>query len=217
MKLEDVDSVLYQNMRKHKQNSRVENCGGVNFEKLRKCFDQSLGAFQSVSKGATTQNEGKFPLFPAEVLVTEFGLDKSAVCHWLCWLESLSTVPFVHYHHHDEDEADHGEEGQESREKDAEEEPMQVVALLNEDIEVKGCDPDANIEPVTHIWNVCHRHLAPRFKVPTVSTWVWEPTSWPVEAFLMSSVGHSLHILHILHFRWLTSKAWTSRTSKIIR
>ena len=135
---------------KHSNNTglSVENCGGVNLE-LRKCFDQSLRAFQSVSKGETAGNDGKFPLFSAEVLVTEFGLDQSAVCHWLCWLESLSSAPFVHYHHHDEDEADHHDH-QEKEEKD-EEEPMQVVELLNADIEVKSCDPDAQIEPVTHI------------------------------------------------------------------
>ena len=118
-------------------------------KRLAKCFDQSLRAFQSVSKGETAGNDGKFPLFSAEVLVTEFGLDQSAVCHWLCWLESLSSAPFVHYHHHDEDEADHHDH-HEKEEKD-EEEPMQVVELMNADIEVKACDPDAQIEPVTHI------------------------------------------------------------------
>eukprot|EP00438_Fugacium_kawagutii_P023655 Skav206419 [mRNA] locus=scaffold292:360054:374362:+ [translate_table: standard] len=63
---------------------------------------EGLMAFDKLPKGG----EEKFPLFPASSIVTEFGVEEIAVCHWLCWIESLSTVPLVHYHSGDEDNED---------------------------------------------------------------------------------------------------------------
>lgn len=58
--------------------------------------------------------EGKLPLMSAEAMVSEFGLEQSAVCHWLAWIESLSSVPLVHYHHEEADEANVASEGDEN-------------------------------------------------------------------------------------------------------
>ena len=67
-----------------------------------------MKGFEALSKGS--QTDGKFPLFSAEAIRSEFGLTESAVCHWLCRVESMSTVPLVHYHHDDVDEQNEREE-----------------------------------------------------------------------------------------------------------
>ena len=71
-------------------------------KRLVKFLSESLTGFQALSKGS--QTDGQFPLVSAEAIRSEFGVTESAVCHWLCRLESMSSVPLVHYHHDEQND-----------------------------------------------------------------------------------------------------------------
>ena len=96
-----------------------------------------MKGFEALSKGS--QTDGKFPLFSAEAIRSEFGLTESAVCHWLCRIESMSSVPLVHVQYPDD--------------VDDEEPPKSAPDETKEVVEVQvGHDANiANIEPITHI------------------------------------------------------------------
>ena len=104
---------------------------------LVKFLSESLKGFEAVPKGS--ESEGNPPLFSAEAIRSEFGLEESAVCHWLCRIESMSSVPFVQVQHqeHVEDE---------EPPKLAPDEQKEVV-----EVQVGHDENIANIEPITHI------------------------------------------------------------------
>ncbi|CAL1160030.1 unnamed protein product [Cladocopium goreaui] len=106
-------------------------------KRLVKFLSESLKGFEAVPKGS--ESEGKPPLFSAEAIRSEFGLEESAVCHWLCRIESMSSVPLVHVQYPDD--------------VDDEEPPKPAPDETKEVVEVQvGHDANiANIEPITHI------------------------------------------------------------------
>ena len=106
-------------------------------KRLVKFLSETLKGFEAVPKGS--ESEGKPPLFSAEALRSEFGLEEAAVCHWLCRIESMSSVPLVHVQYH----ADvHDEEPP----KPAQDEKKEVV-----EVQVGHDANIGNIEPTTHI------------------------------------------------------------------
>ena len=106
-------------------------------KRLVKFLSESLKGFEAVPKGS--EREGNPPLFSAEAIRSEFGLEESAVCHWLCRIESMSSVPLVHVQYPDD--------------VDDEEPPKPAPDEKKEVVEVQvGHDANiANIEPITHI------------------------------------------------------------------
>ena len=108
---------------------------------LGKFLSESLKGFEALKSG-----EGNFPLFAANSLVSEFGLEESAVCHWLLWIESMSTVPLVHYHHEEEEVEEIGDVS-----KSIAEEPIEVIEVLDSTSHRNKIEYDVSIEPITHI------------------------------------------------------------------
>lgn len=92
-------------------------------KRLVQYLTEVMDDFNRRPKGEQTE-EGKFPLLPAEAIVSEFGVDKTGLTHWLCWIETMATVPVVHYHCE-------GNEGTQSQPVDKEDIPEEARSKLN--------------------------------------------------------------------------------------